>query len=57
MAQIEEIEDEEILSDPKIIEGLREARAEHLAGRTISHAELISELGLENEHKKINRTS
>lgn len=49
LERIEEIEDEDfILNDPKILEGLREARAEHLAGQTISHAELISELGLGN---------
>lgn len=41
LERLEELEDRELIGDPNVIARLREARADHLAGRTISHGELI----------------
>ena len=49
LEKLEDLEDRELLSDPNVIARLKEARADHLAGRVTSHKELIEELGLENE--------
>lgn len=46
---LEAREDDELFMDPKIIQRLREARAEHIAGKVTSHENLIQELGLEDE--------
>ncbi len=46
---LETKEDNELFKDPKIIQRLREARADHVAGRVTSHDNLIQELGLEDE--------
>ncbi|MFB0546364.1 MAG: hypothetical protein ACETWB_05590 [Anaerolineae bacterium] len=47
--RLEELEDRELLSDPEVVERLKEAREDHLAGRVTSHADLIEELGLAGE--------
>jgi hypothetical protein len=49
LERLEELEDRELFSDPKVIARLKEAREDHLARRVTSHAELIKELGLESE--------
>jgi len=49
LERLEELEDGELFSDPKVIARLRKAREDHLAGRVTSHADLIRELGLEGE--------
>jgi hypothetical protein len=49
LERLEELEDRELFSDPKVIACLRKAREDHLAGRVTSHADLIRELGLEGE--------
>jgi len=49
LKRLEELEDRELFSDPKVIARLRKAREDHLAGRVTSHANLIRELGLEGE--------
>lgn len=49
LKRLEELEDRELFSDPKVIARLREAREDHVAGRVTSHADLIRELGLEGE--------
>jgi hypothetical protein len=46
LERLEELEDRELFSDPKVIAHLRKAREDHLAGRVTSHADLIRELGL-----------
>ena len=49
LERLEELEDRELFSDPKVIARLRKAREDHLAGRVTSHADLVRELGLEGE--------
>jgi len=49
LERLDELEEKELLDDPKIVEGLMKAREDHLAGRITSHADLIKELGLEDE--------
>jgi len=49
LERLEELDDRELFSDPKVIVRLRKAREDHLAGRVTSHAELVRELGLEGE--------
>jgi len=45
LKRLEDLEDHELLSDPKVIVRLRKAREDHLAGRVTSHANLVRELG------------
>ena len=49
LERLDELEEKELLGDPKIIEGLMKARENHLVGRITSHVDLIKELGLEDE--------
>ncbi len=42
-----ELEDEELFSDPEVIEGLREGHADYLAGKVSSFEDVVRELGLE----------
>lgn len=49
LKRLEELEDHELFSDPKVIARLRKAREDHLAGRVTSHANLVREFGLEGE--------
>ena len=49
LKRLEELEDRELFSDPKVIARLRKAREDHLAGRVTSRANLVRELGLEGE--------
>jgi len=49
LERLEDLEDRELFSDPKVIARLRRAREDHLAGRITSHANLVRELGLEGE--------
>ena len=49
LERLEELDDRELFSDPKVIVRLRKAREDHLAGRVTSHADLVRELGLEGE--------
>ena len=51
LKRLEELEDRELFSDPKVIARLRKAREDHLAGRVTSRANLVKELGLEGELK------
>jgi len=45
LERLEDLEDRELFSDPKVIARLRRAREDHLAGRITSHANLVRELG------------
>ena len=47
LERLDELEEKELLDDPKIVEGLMKAREDHLTGRITSHTDLIKELGLE----------
>ena len=49
LERLEELEDRELFSAPKVIARLRKAREDHLAGRVTSRANLVRELGLEGE--------
>ena len=49
LERLEELDDRELFSDPKVIVRLRKAREDHLAERVTSHANLVRELGLEGE--------
>lgn len=49
LERLDELEENELLDNPEIVEGLMKARENHLAGRLTSHVDLIKELGLENE--------
>ncbi|MBM3241357.1 hypothetical protein FJZ31_34180 [Candidatus Poribacteria bacterium] len=49
LERLDELEEKELLDDPKIVEGLMKAREHHLTGRITSHTDLIKELGLEDE--------
>ena len=49
LERLDELEEKELLDDPRIVEGLMKARKNHLTGRITSHADLIKELGLEDE--------
>lgn len=47
--QLEKLGDEALFSDPEVVMQLKEAREDHLAGRITSHADLMRELGVEDE--------
>ena len=47
--RLEELEDEALFSDPEVVMQLKEAKKDHVAGRITSHADLIRELGVEDE--------
>jgi hypothetical protein len=47
--RLEELEDQELFSDPGIIARLEAARADHLAGRVVSYENALKQLGLESE--------
>ncbi len=49
LERLDQLEERRLLSDPKVIKGLREAREDYLTGRLASHMGLIRELGLEGE--------
>ena len=47
--RLEELEDQELFSDPEIIAQLEAAQADHLAGRVVSYEDALKQLGLESE--------
>ena len=47
--RLEELEDEALFSDPEVVIQMEEAKKDHVAGRITSHADLIRELGVEDE--------
>ena len=49
LERLDELEEKELLDDPKIVDGLMKAKADHLTGKITSHTDLIKELGLEDE--------
>lgn len=49
LRKLDELEERELLSDTEVVEGIRKAREDHLAGRLTSHIDLVKKLGLEGE--------
>lgn len=47
--RLQELEDQELFSDPEIIAGLQAGQDDYLAGRMTSLEDVVKELGLEDE--------
>lgn len=49
LERLDELEDEMLMSDPEVLERLKEARQNHLEGRVLTHEEMLKELGLSGQ--------